>query len=79
VEAFREGLGNSQDVPARPDLRWAVRHFAKFSGLQIFAPCCGRLLFAAMREDPRRSCNLAEKDRCNQQAWSAKLRRESGA
>jgi hypothetical protein len=39
---------------------------------------CRRLLFTAMRKDLRRSPAVAEKDRRNQQAWAAELRRELG-
>ena len=39
---------------------------------------CRRLLFAAMRKDLRRSRIVAEKDRRDQAAWSAELRRVLG-
>jgi len=37
-----------------------------------------RILFRALRKDLRRSRTVAEKDRRNQQAWSAELRRALG-
>jgi hypothetical protein len=43
---------------------------------EISARGCRPILFAALRKDLRRSRGVAEKDRRNQQAWSAELRRE---
>jgi hypothetical protein len=45
---------------------------------EISARGCQRILFAAMRKNLRRSRAVAEKDRRNQVAWSAELRRELG-
>jgi len=45
---------------------------------EISARGCRRILFAAIRKDLRRSRAVAEKDRRNQAAWSAELRRALG-
>jgi hypothetical protein len=45
---------------------------------EISGRCCRRLLFTALRKDLRRSLIVAEKDRRNQQAWGAELRRALG-